>query len=665
MTTKPHGIQPSQMDLSVDPGVDFHRYCNGTWLANTEIPDAYPRWGNFMQLRDDALFYLHDLFQKLAATQSAPGSNAQKIGDLYASGMNEEQIEAEGLTALAADFARIDRVSNFRQLADVVARLHLIDASAFFGFGGGVDLNDSDSIIANAGQGGTCLERDYYLKTDKDTIEKRDAYLAHVQAMLELLGERPATARRHARAILDLETKLATASLSMEARRDPNSRNNKMSVAQFQDLCPSFPLERYFQKLGTPEFDIVNVGQPAFFQALETTLTTTPFWVLRAYLRYQLITATASYLPKRFGEQTFAFFGQVMQGTKVQTERWKRVTSLVSAALGEAVGEIYVSEKFPPEAKSRMQELISAMEEALAEMFTEMDWMDEQTQQESIEKLKAFNAYIGYPDEWQDYSALTIDRSSYVGNLLRVAEFESKLNLDKIGGSVDRAEWGMTPQTVNAQCSQTKNAIFFPAGIFQHPFFDMLADFAFILGAIGAVIGHEAWHNFDDKGSKFDKHGNIAKGWPEAVRANFEALMQLIKDLFSSFVVIEAQDGKEAVHMQGGLVCGEAISDLMGLRIVFRALQKMIAKYGRTVDANGFDDEQRFFIAFGQLWASKARSTYEAWQANNDPHPIERFRVNGTLGNMPEFFEAFDLAPDCPMALPEELRCDLLAGPRR
>jgi putative endopeptidase len=293
-----------------------------------------------------------------------------------------------------------------------------------------------------------------------------------------------------------------------------------------------------------------------------------------------------------------------------------------------------------------------------------MTWLSQETRDYAVEKLEAFVCHVGYPDKWDDYSPLTIDRSSLVENMIRVAQFGRADNLSRIDQPVDRNEWGMTPQTVNAQCSQVKNATFFPAAIFQHPFFDMLADNAFNLGAIGAVIGHEDWHNFDDKGSKFDKKGNVANWWTDPERESFDALMQLVKNLFESFVVIEAEDGKEAVHMQGDLVCGEAISDLMGLRIAYRALEKMIEKYGLTVDENGFNDYQRFFIAFGQLWASKARPAYMAWQATNDPHPIDRFRVLGTLANMPEFFKAFNLSDDCPMSIAAHLRCDLIAGPK-
>jgi putative endopeptidase len=436
-----------------------------------------------------------------------------------------------------------------------------------------------------------------------------------------------------------------------------------MTIPQLQALCPNIPLAQYFAKLGAPAFEIVNVRQVAFFQGLDKVLTSQPMWALRAYLRFHLVSGMASFLPKRFVDHSFEFNSKVMMGTQVQQERWKRITGLVSGALGEAVGQFYVADNFPPEAKARMLELNAFEKTAMEQMFREMKWMSPQTQDYAIKKLDAFICNIGYPEKWRDYSALHIDRSSYVGNILNIAMFGARRNLDKIGGTVDRTEWGMTPQTVNAQCSQNKNQTFYPAAIFQPPFFDMLAHFAFILGAIGAVIGHENWHNFDDKGSKYDLKGNLAGWWLEQDEANFDQLMKKIRDLFESFVVIEAADGKDAVHMQGELVCGEAISDLMGLRIAYRALQLMIAKYGRTVDEHGFTDEQRFFIAFGQLWASKSRPDYQTWQANNDPHPIDRFRVNGTLSNMPEFRAAFNLPADCPMVLADHLRCDLLAEP--
>jgi putative endopeptidase len=662
-TQKPHGIQVAVMNTTANPGADFNEFCNGGWLAQTEIPDEYPSWGMFMQLRDDALNFLHEMFQRLAGTTSPAGSNAQKIGDLFATGMNEGQIEVEGLLTLAPHLNRIARIRNQRQLLDAIAALHLIGSDAFFNFGAAVDYDDSDHMIANALQGGISLEVAYYLDHDADTVEKRTQYENFVRTTLEMTGERSRTARRHARAIVALEMALAGSSMNIEDRREPLKNNNKMPVTEFETLCPGIDWKRYFAKLGTPSFEIINVRQPEFFKALSSVLASTPLWVVRAYLRFHLVSSFASYLPKRFAEASFAFYGTVMQGTKKQLPRWKRICSVVSGSLGEAVGELYVAEKFPPKAKEIMLELNAAMKDAMREIFSEMVWLSEETREYAIKKLEAFVCNIGYPDKWKDYSALSIDRQSYCGNMLKCALFGSRRNLNKIGGLVDKGEWSMTPQTVNAQCSQTKNMTFFPAAIFQHPFFDMMAHFAFNLGAIGAVIGHENWHNFDDKGSKYDLRGNLAKWWKAQDAENFNKLMAKIKELFESFVVIEAADGKEAVHMKGGLVCGEAISDLMGLRIAYRALQKMIAKYGRTVDEHGYTDEQRFFIAFGQLWASKARPAYQAWQAKNDPHPIARFRIIGTLSNMPEFAAAFNIPASAPMVLAADKRCDLLAGP--
>jgi putative endopeptidase len=663
-STVTHGIQIQHMDLNVNPGTDFNLYCNGTWLKNTEIPADYPRWGMFMKLRDEALQYLVGLFNRLSTTESEPGSNAQKIGDLYFTGMNEAGIEAEGLTALQADLAHIARIRNLHDLVNVVARLHLIDAEAFFGFGAAQDPDDSDKLIAHAVQSGTSQDRDFYLKTDKDTIEKREKYLKHIEGFFTLLGEKGAVARRHAQAVLSLETALANISMSNKELRDPEKARNKMSIPEFQTFCPNINMTQYFEKLGAPAFETINVRQVDFFKGLGKVLSSQPMWALRAYLRFHLVSGMASFLPKRFGDHSFEFNGKVMVGTQVQQERWKRITNLVSGALGEAVGQFYVADNFPPEAKARMLELNEFEKTAMKLMFREMKWMSPQTQDYAIEKLEAFVCNIGYPDKWRDYSALHIDRSSYVGNILNIAKFGARRNLNKIGGNVDLNEWGMTPQTVNAQCSQTKNMTFYPAAIFQPPFFDMHADIAFILGAIGAVIGHENWHNFDDKGSLYNLKGNLSKWWAPQDDENFKGLMKKIKDLFESFVVIEAADGKEAVHMQGELVCGEAISDLMGLRIAYRALQLAIAKYGRTVDEHGFTDEQRFFIAFAQLWASKSTPDYQINQASNDPHPVERFRVNGTLSNMPEFRAAFNLPADCPMVLAEHLRCDLFAEPK-
>lgn len=655
MTTN-HGIKPAYMDKSVSPGVDFNRFANGSWIDNTEIPAKYPRWGAFLMLRDQTLEQTRVILEELATRSAtfAPGSIEQKVNDFFASGMDEAAIEAAGITPIKAELARINTIRTLRRLGDVIAHLHTVGVGGAFAFGASPDADDSSQMIGHALQSGIGLpDRDYYLGRDKKSKELRQAYVNMLCRMFELIGEKPTVARRHAEAVLKLETAMAKAFMSKEDRRDPDKTKNKMTIAQFQALVPKLNVTRYFSNIGCPPMETLNVMQPAYFQALNKLLTKVSLNDWRVYLRWQLIRSSSSALPAAFGDASFEFYGKTMQGSKEREPRWMRMISATNSALGEALGQLYVAKHFKPEAKAKMLELIALLQDAFRESINERTWMSEETRTNALAKLDAFVPMIGYPDKWRDYSELHIDRTSFAANCLRSDEFEHKADLAKIGKPVDQSEWHMTPQTVNAYYSPQSNRIVFPAAILQDPFFDPEADFAFNCGGILVVIGHEESHGFDDKGCRYDGQGNLRNWFAEGDLDKFMVLINLLKKQFGQFTVA---GGKK---VNPNLVAGEAAGDLGGIKLALRVLKKHIAKHGMTIDENGYNDLQRFFIAFGQIWASKVTPQYEEQQVATDPHPPAQFRVNGTLAHLAEFAEAFGLPDDCPMMLPPADRCDL------
>ena len=655
MTTN-HGIKPAYMDKSVSPGVDFNRFANGSWIDNTEIPAKYPRWGAFLMLRDQTLEQTRVILEELATRSEtfAPGSIEQKVNDFFASGMDEAAIEAAGINPIKGELARINTIRSLRRLGDVIAHLHTVGVGGAFAFGASPDADDSSQMIGHALQSGIGLpDRDYYLGRDKKSKELRQQYVNMLCRMFELIGEKPTVARRHAEAVLKLETAMAKAFMSKEDRRDPDKTKNKMTIAQFQALVPKLNVTRYFSNIGCPPMETLNVMQPAYFQALNKLLTKVSLNDWRVYLRWQLIRSSSSALPAAFGDASFEFYGKTMQGSKEREPRWMRMISATNSALGEALGQLYVAKHFKPEAKAKMLELIALLQDAFRESINERTWMSEETRTNALAKLDAFVPMIGYPDKWRDYSELHIDRTSFAANCLRSDEFEHKADLAKIGKPVDQSEWHMTPQTVNAYYSPQSNRIVFPAAILQDPFFDPEADFAFNCGGILVVIGHEESHGFDDKGCRYDGQGNLRNWFAEGDLDKFMVLINLLKKQFGQFTVA---GGKK---VNPNLVAGEAAGDLGGIKLALRVLKKHIATHGMTIDENGYNDLQRFFIAFGQIWASKVTPQYEEQQVATDPHPPAQFRVNGTLAHLAEFAEAFGLPDDCPMMLPPADRCDL------
>jgi putative endopeptidase len=632
----------ANMDKTVSPGKDFYQYANGTWLKNTPIPNEYDKWGMLNIINDKNLTLVRTLLEDAAKKTSKAGTVEQKIGDFYKVGMDTKKLK------------RIDNLKTLDDLRSELAHLHGMGIGALFSFGSGQDFKDATKVIGQAGQGGLGLpERDYYFNQADRFKKIRGEYVNHVARMLALLGIDAADAKTRAQKIMEIETQLADASMDNIQLRDPEKIYHKMNVKELTEMTPRFSWPIYFSEIGYPGINEVNVGQPEFFKKLDHQISAVTMDHWKDYLRWHLIDAAAPYLSSRFVDADFDFHGKVLTGKKENLPRWKRVVNATNHAIGEAVGQLYVKTAFTPEAKAKALKLVKKLREVLREDLGILDWMDDTTRKNAIAKLDAFVAKIGYPDKWRDYSALKINRDSYISNVLRAEQFEFNRNLAKIGKPVDRTEWLMTPQTVNAYYWSEMNEIVFPAGILQPTIFDPKADDATNLGAMGMVIGHEMTHGFDDQGSKFDAQGNMKNWWSSGDEKRFKERIALIENQYDGYTV----DGD--THLKGKLVAGEAAADLGGLTIAYKALEKILEGKPRTPDAEGFTPEQRFFLSFAQAWATNIRPEKEHMIAATDPHPIPKYRVNGTLANMDAFEKAFDIKGENTMMLPKNKRCYL------
>lgn len=648
-------LDSKNMDTSVKPQDDFFLYANGGWIKNTEIPPEYSRWGSFNQLIEQNNDALHKITEKAAKTpaNSKTAPELQKVGDYYGSGMDEKAIDAARTKPLQDEFNRIDAIKDRNDVLKEIAHIHSFGGNVFFRFGSGQDDKDSTHEIAQAGQGGLGLpDRDYYTKTDDASKKIRDQYVAHVTKMLTLLGEPAAKAGDDAKKILAMETSLAQASRTRVELRDPQKNYNKMKQSELQALTPDWNWVDYFKEINLSEPGDINVRQPDFFKAGNTTFTSTPIDDWKAYLRWHLINAMAPELSKDFVNEDFSFKETTLRGTKQIKPRWKRVVTSTDGAIGEALGKLYVADNFPPEAKARALELVNNLKEALADRIKTLEWMDEPTKQEALKKLAAFTVKIGYPDKWRDYSLLKIDRGPFVLNAIRADNFESNRELAKIGKPVDRTEWGMTPPTVNAYYNPNMNEIVFPAGILQPPFFYAKADDAMNYGGIGAVIGHEMTHGFDDQGRQFDATGNLRDWWSPESAAKFKERSQAIVTQYSEYEPLPG------LHVNGELTQGENIADLGGVKLAYAALQK--AQAGKPQPKiDGYTPEQRFFLSFAQIWRSKQRDEDLKLRLNTDPHSPAHYRTNGPLSNLPEFAKAFNLPDNSPMIRPPDKRVNI------
>ena len=648
------GFDLKNLDPSCKPCQDFYKYADGGWMASNPIPPAYPSWGSFNGLAEKNNEKLRAILESAESAKAAQGSNLQEIGDFYYSGMDEESVESQGVKPLASEFARIDKIESLADLQSAIAHLHVEGVPVVFRFGGTPDFKNSSMEIAAAFQGGLGLpDRDYYLKTDEHSKQIQAEYLRHVANMFALLGEDAQKSDDDAKTVMDIETKLATSSMSRTETRNPDNIYHKMAPEQFQEQTPNFSWSRYFSEIGHPAIKEINVAQPEFFKALNSLLTSTDLAAWRTYLRWHLIHAAAPYLSSKFVDEEFNFSGKTLTGAKENQPRWRRVVAATDRNLGEALGQEYVKRYFPPEAKAAAIRMVNNLFDALRQDINTLPWMGDETKHNALEKLNAIIKKIGYPDKWIDYSALKIDRGPYVLNVMRAHEFEIKRDIAKIGKPVDRSEWGMTPPTVNAYYNPTVNEIVFPAGILQPPFYDPKADDAINYGGIGAVIGHEMTHGFDDQGSKFDAKGNLSNWWSPEDLKNFKERAECVVNQFNGYVVMDD------VHENGKLVAGESIADLGGLTLAYKAFEKSLEGKPRPKDIDGFSPEQRFFLGWAQVWATNSRPEFERLMANTNPHPLARFRGNGPLRNMPAFANAFHCTAPDPMVRPDKERCQI------
>jgi predicted metalloendopeptidase len=645
-------FDPKNLDASAKPQVDFYQYADGGWIKANPIPADHSSWGAFDELQNNNEMILHGILDK-ATEQKNPGFVEKLVGDFYSSGMDLATVDAVGISPLKPEFDRIAAIQSSAEVAAEVATLQRLGVGVCFGFGSEQDPKNSEMMIGGWGQGGLGLpERDYYLRTDDASQKLRDKYVEHVVKMLQLAGDSAADARTEAQAIMKLETALAKGSKSEVDLRDPVANYHPMALGDIEKLSPHFDWNAYLSGIGLPAPAMMDIGQPEFLQVLDAQITATPVSDWKAYFRWHLIHDNAPFLSTPFSSENFAFFGSTLTGTPKQRDRWKRVLGEIDDNAGEALGQLYVAVAFPPESKAWMLKLVGNIRQALHDRIEHLEWMDEPTRAAALRKLDMFGVKIGYPDKWIDYSTLVIDRGPYILNVLRANDFNMKRDLAKIGKPVDRTVWGMTPPTVNAYYNPNMNEIVFPAGILQPPFYSKNADDAVNYGGIGAVIGHEMTHGFDDQGRQYDGKGNLADWWSAESKKRFTERSSGIVRQFSGYVAIDE------LHVNGELTQGENIADLGGIKLSYTALMKTLA--GRPeMKVDGFTPEQLFFLSFASIWRDNQRPDALRLQVNTDPHSPARLRVNGPLSNLDEFAAAFDVPEGAPMRRPAADRVNI------
>ncbi|RFP12700.1 M13 family peptidase [Duganella sp. BJB475] len=645
------GIATQYIDASVRPQDDFYHYLNGEWLKSTQIPEDKSSWGTFAKLRDDVLPQLRAIIEAAEADKNRKaGSDAQKIGDLYASFMDEKKLEALGVKPLAGELNRIRAIKDKKAFPMLIAHLDEIGVGAPYGIYVSQDARESTKYAVGISQSGLGLpDRDYYLKKDDakmvDTLAK---YEAHVAKILALGGDKHAAAS--AKAVVALETALAEVQWTKVENRDPVKRYNKMSIAKLSELAPGYDWQHALSAAGVAnKIDYVIVNQPSYLSGFNAALEKTDLATWKSYFEWQLLRRASPYLSKDFADANFDFYSTVLTGVAVKPPRWKSAVNLVEGSLGEVLGKLYVGQHFPPERKARMEELVKNLLASYKASIDTLDWMSPETKKEAQAKLAKFTPKIGYPNKWRDYSSLAIVKSDLVGNAMRASVFGHQRMVNKLGKPVDREEWGMTPQTINAYYNSTMNEIVFPAAILQPPFFDAKADDAVNYGAIGAVIGHEISHGFDDKGSQSDGDGNLRDWWTKEDRANFKAKADALTRQYDGYSPIKGY------NVNGSLTLGENIADNSGVSIAYKAYKLSLGgKEAPVID--GLTGDQRFYMGFAQVWRSKTRDAQQIVLIKTDPHSPGQFRANGTMVNQPGFYEAFGVKPGDKMYVAPEQR---------
>ncbi len=636
------GLYLDWLDYHMNPGQNFYEFANGTWRKNHPIPAAYPSWSVWTVLQENNTKIIHTLIQNIAKNpNNKPNSIQQKIGDFYKSGMDETALNKLGSTPLQPEFSRIENMNQLSDLQHEIAHLQLIGMSTPFIFDQMQDFTDSSKVIGIANQGGLGLpDRDYYLLNDKKFVELRKDYLSHVTRMLKLLGETPFNASQDAHTILTIETAFAKASLSRIEQRDPHHIYHLKTLDELQKVTPHFDWKLFFADLGYPDIQQINLATPTFFVCIEDQLKNLSLKDWKVYLRWHLIQATAPYLSKPFVDESF-YLQKKLTGAKQLLPRWHRVMNEENEALGFAVGKLYVEKMFPLSSKQAIQDILDHIRNTLELDLKTVPWMSSETRTAALHKLSLMKYHIGYPDKWRDYSALSIDQGPYVLNILKSAEFAKRYSLNKIGKPVDRQEWDMIPQEINAYYDPSKNEFNLLAGILQPPFFNPNAGAAVNYGAIGYVIGHEMTHAFDDQGAQFDGQGNLKNWWTEDDLKKFQLAAHCIVHQYSQYKI-------NGQSVQGNLVSGEAIADLSGMTLAYNAFHES-SNYSKAVAIKGFTPDQQFFLSAAHINAANMRPEESRRRILIDPHPPIQLRSNGIFANMPEFQNSFALSSNSPM----------------
>jgi putative endopeptidase len=644
-------LDPANMDTTVKPGDNFFLYANGTWLKNNPIPGDQSRWGSFNELQENNYKALHDILESAAANKNAAaGSNEQKVGDFYKSGMDSIAADKAGITPLKDVLDRINGIKNANDLLSEVAMEQTEGIDQIYGFGVSPDDKNVTKEICQFAQGGLGLpNKNYYFDKDDRTVKIRNAYKEYIPKMLMQMGEDAAKAKKDADDIFNLESKLADASLSPVEERDPYRLYNKYNLDGITKETPGIDWKVMLTNLKIHGEDTVIINMPAFFKEVAKQLKATPIDVWKKYLSFHLVSSMAPFLGHEQYDAYFDFYGKTLSGLKEPRPRWKRVMNEIDGSIGEILGQMYVDKTFKPEAKKRMLDLVNNLQQTYAERINRLDWMSDETKKKAVAKLNAFMKKIGYPDHWKDYSSVTIVPDNYVKNIMAASVFAYNYNINKLGKPVDRTEWGMTPPTVNAYYNPGFNEIVFPAGILQYPFFDFDADDAVNYGGIGAVIGHEMTHGFDDQGRLYDANGNLNNWWTPQDSANFVMKAQKVIDEFNAIVAIDTN------HINGSLTEGENLADLGGLNIAYEAYKK--TKEGQSNDKiDGFTGDQRFFLSWAQVWRANTRPEEIAKRLKTDPHSPSEFRCDVPPSNMDAWYKAFNIQPGAKWYRPENER---------
>lgn len=638
------------MDTTVSPGEDFYKYANGNWVKRTQIPASETRWGSFNILADNDVKRIHTILEDVSSKAHPIGSNEQKVGDLYKSGMDTVTIEKLGYSPIKPVLAKINAIKNYRELVRFAADGFKTGDGFLFGFYVSPDDRNSTVNVAHFDQTGLNLpNRDYYFKTDSASVAIRADFVKYIAKLFVLTGVEPAYAAKKANAVMKLETAMAQASLAPTDLRDPVKNYNKFSFAALQKQMPDVNLSDAFTRMGI-KAGTVLVGQPGFYKALDSLLKNTPIAAWKDEALFNEINGAASLLSKSFRDANFDFYSKELNGQQQPKERWKTMSSIIDGSLGDLLGQIYVKKYFSPEAKKRMLDLVNNLQAVYRDRIQRLDWMSDATKAKALAKLDAFTKKIAYPDKWKTYDDVTINRAAFYANEVSISKHGYKKMIEKLGKPVDRSEWGMTPPTVNAYYNPLNNEIVFPAGILQFPFFDENADDAINYGGIGMVIGHEMTHGFDDQGRQYDKDGNLSDWWTPEDATKFKAKVKVMIDQYDSFYVLD-----HTMHVNGTLTQGENLADNGGIAIAYEAFKR--TPEGRSdVKIDGFTPDQRFFLSVAQIWRSRITDAAQRYRINNDPHSPATFRVNGPVSNTPAFYKAFNIKPSDKMYRPDSLR---------